>query len=104
MLSIDRCRKLIKAEAELSDEGIEEIRNSIYGLANVIVAVFPKQAHAGKLKRREKFGFADFLETLPPNEQDELDERAAIVQDGNNCSQDEAERAAITRYIEKKKN
>lgn len=35
MLSIEECRKLIDGSEEYSDKDIEEIRTTLYGLANL---------------------------------------------------------------------
>ncbi len=55
MLSIDRCRQILgPAARNLSDAQVEQLRDQLYGFADIVVAVF--------LERRQEQPAADRME------------------------------------------
>lgn len=48
MISIEECRKLIPREGEFTDEQIEEIRETLYGLAEISLEDYFKEKNLGK--------------------------------------------------------
>ncbi len=103
LISLDRCRKLLGADAAVSDEELTEIRESLYQLAHVVVSAYTEQHHAVDVGVASE-EFEEFLKRLPPEEQEEVEKRAAaLVQDKGMC-REKAERVAITEYIESQRN
>lgn len=50
MLSIQKCRELIPGSEKYTDEQIEEIRTTLYGLAELALDVYFKEKAEGKNK------------------------------------------------------
>jgi microsomal dipeptidase-like Zn-dependent dipeptidase len=48
MLSLEKCRELIPHEKELTDEQIEEIRETLYGLAELALESYFREKNLGK--------------------------------------------------------
>ena len=98
MLSLARCRKLLPGGYKnVSDEELLELLDELYALSEVIVAKAEDELSANRGR------FQAATEKLPPNERDEVDERAAIMEFDGGLRRDEAERAAIGRELKKKR-
>jgi len=104
MLSLNHCRKFIKTENDLSDEEIEEIRDSLYGLANIAVSEILQETNRTSGYKRESVKFKQFVESLASEDQSFVRQQVKEYQLLEQISVDEAERKAISSYIELKRN
>ena len=103
MLDLDRCRKLLGEDAAVTDEELVEIRESLYQLAHLLVTAYAEQDDAVKAVAASE-EFQKFLETLSPEKQDQLEIRATALCNDIGVTRDDAERMAITEYIETQRN
>lgn len=101
MLSIKRCRELIGANEEIADQEIERLRDQLYGLAAVVTDKLlaesdtrQKNNHVAA-QRGHSYEYIIALNMLTEDEQDDVDERAAIIEFEGNADRDTAERQAI---------
>jgi hypothetical protein len=102
MLSIKNCKKLMTANPSLEDREIESLRDSLYGLAHVVVERFksgatPSTTEIQQLKR-EDATFSEIVDNLPEDERNIVEERAAIMQFDGGCDRQTAEHYALRDY------
>jgi len=80
-LGIRACRQLLGAAAAgMSDGAIEQLRDQLYVVAELVIACGPQRRYAST--------------ALTNDHKDELDERAAIMEFDGNMNRTTAERAA----------
>lgn len=103
MLSVTECRKYLRNEEELTDEQIEKIRNSFVGLANIVLSDFMMETEKERSKEG-KTNFNETLEMLMPEEQEEVIRAAIQIQNEKGISWEKAEREAVSRFIQSKRN
>jgi len=96
MLNLDQCRKLIGADETVTDEELEQIREQVYMLANIVISDYINQSLSN-----DEFSnnFENFIRPLPPKKQRELKRRTVSIAESENLSLDEAERIVITKHI-----
>jgi hypothetical protein len=88
MVSLQRCRELLGCDGhDLSEPEIEGIREQILALARVAL-----RAYSAKPLRE----FSEALAGLDSVAQEEVEERAAVMEFEGNMSRDQAERLALS--------
>ena len=94
MLSLERCRKTLGDDAPPTDEDLERLRRDLYALARVAVSAFGSH-RAGE--RENTLNSA--LRLVPADEQETLEERAAIREYDGGRVRDDAERAVLSDSV-----
>ena len=88
MLSVEKCRKILGSNCDLSDSELESLRGQLYGLADISIGLFrTKKLSLPELEAR--------LSTLSDEERDEWEERAAILEYEAGLDRAEAETLAF---------
>ena len=59
MLSIEQCRTLLRPECQLSDDDLEQLRDRLYALADVVTTAFVEQRACDNGRPLSKRGVAD---------------------------------------------
>ena len=96
MLSLDKCRRILGPDCDLSDQDIERLRDQLCDLATVAIVVHEEQRQAGVVME----GNETKLRMIPEDDRDEVEERAAILEFDGGISKQEAERLAVQQYFE----
>ncbi len=107
MLSIKRCRELVKNGAILSNEQIKALRDTLYGCALIVVDAHqnqPATSHIKQPTRPEADRYKEALNLVPNDEHYEVEERAAIVEYEAGTSRKEAEQLAMKAFVSSTKN
>ena len=105
MVSIDRCRELLRKGPETSDTDLESSRDQLYLLADLVIDLLPGSTKSSSLSEgsdQNPQNFGDFLDALPIADQESIEERAAIRQFDGGLDRGDAERAAMVDYIKKR--
>ena len=94
MLSVAKCRKILGDDSSKTDAELEQLRNSLYDLAWVVVESMPQQRRRGcascgappvggvSLERRQPACRPEFTAMLTEEESYLAEERAAILEFG----------------------
>jgi len=93
MLSVARCRTLLPTEAkDWSDAQVEALRDQLYVLAGALLDDAGRTEVAASSMKTA-------LPLVPSDHRPALEERAAILEFDAGLSRDDAERAALTSYV-----
>lgn len=92
MLSLERCRQLLGDER--ADDDLERLRDSLYALADVVVAGFHETRPSAPTNP-----FRRALRLVPDEDHEALEERAAICEYDGGLGRDDAERAALSEIL-----
>ncbi len=102
MLSLQQCRKILDSSHSLSDSELEQYRNSLYGLADIVFNSWNKKYPNTKKNlpfQKPSVTFEEALNTLSDSEKSEAIERACIIEFDSGVSRKEAEEQALARYL-----
>ena len=96
MLPLDKCRRILGPDCDLSDQDIERLRDQLCDLAAVAIEDFEEQRQASEILtgNEEKLGM------VAEEDRYEVEERAAIREFLGGKSRSEAERLALKQYFE----
>jgi len=89
MLSIQRCRAILGADAPESDQDVEQLRDQLYAIASIWVdggTRIPASPSAG------------ILASLSEDARAEIEERAALMEFDGGLARSLAERAALSAF------
>ena len=104
MLSLDRCRKLLGPDVDLSDDELTRILTQLYAVADVALdqVLMPRAAtdKAGPTRPRP---FEATLRLVSDAERESLEERAAIQEYDGGLSRRDAERATLAALAKAKR-
>jgi len=93
MLSVAHCRTLLPTEAkDWSDAQVKALRDQLYVLAGILLDDAYHKGPAGNPMKTA-------LPLVPLEHSPDLEERAAILEFDAGLSRDDAERAALTGYV-----
>lgn len=90
-LSLSCIRELRPGAAGLSDEQVLELRDRMYDLANVVIAAYKAAPNT-----------APSLAEVPESDRPDIEERAAIFEFEANLTRMQAERLALSTYLQSK--
>lgn len=105
MLPLHQCRKILGPNCSLTDCQLDQLRDQLYALADIVVDAFCDQRtdiSGHDQPSSVNVGFADALRLLPVAERETLQERAAIMEFDGELQHSEAERAAFACYLKQK--
>jgi hypothetical protein len=98
MFSLERCRAIIRSGCSLDEKRLTQLRDQLYGLANVGVEELCRQRKNGQGHERDDSSPGEFraaISLLIESEREDVEERAAIIEFEGGADRDEAERKAI---------
>jgi hypothetical protein len=104
MLSVKRCREILGADATVTDERLEHLRDEMYALAGVVVERIAQSDPRPREVEQDRSGVRPLkaaLRLLPGDDTEDVEERAAIIEFEAGVDRDEAERRAIMGTIER---
>jgi len=106
VISIKRCREILGCHAPVDDQEIENLRDQLYGVADVIteeiLARTKRQQAADELSAEQGHDYNEYskaLGMLPEDERDDVEERAAIIEFEGQADREVAEKQAILATI-----
>jgi hypothetical protein len=99
MFSLEHCREILGVN-DLDDLELQQLRDQLYGLAEVITDEIKTFSTDDEREIQENHpihnnGFETALRILEPAEREEVEERAAIIEFEGRDNRDEAERKAV---------
>ncbi len=97
MLSIEECRRILGGGFEGSDGELENLRRSLYGIANGLVDAYRRNGVPPAPVEVSEIG--DAIVDLPVDIQEVVLERAAIMEFEGGVSRDKAERYSLARVL-----
>lgn len=103
MLSLQACRKILGPSCTLSDSQLEEMRNGLCVLADIVIEAsqIPPQANSDTIPGHKTATFEEMLDLLTEAEKETALERVAIMEHDGNLSRQEAESTLLTKMLEK---
>ncbi len=116
MLSLQRVRKLLGNQANLSDSNVELLREQLYVIADVVcenartkgptkqTAATESALVAANSVGRSHEMFETLVSTFLPTEREEVEERAAILEYDGGLSRADAERMALAEFCRRKED
>jgi hypothetical protein len=105
VFSIKRCREILGPNAPVEDQEIEQLRDQIYGLADIIAETLlsrTKSQAAIELADERTRDYNDYsvaLRMLSEDERDDVEERAAIIEFEAEADRETAEKRAIVAVL-----
>ena len=93
MLSLERCREILKKDCPSTDSSIESLRDQLYGLADIVIEHY-KARPTKRVQIALERELGEVL-ALPPSAREKWEERAAIMEFDGGLPRSEAENAAF---------
>ncbi len=101
LLNLEKCRFLLGTNCELTDSEVEQLRQEMYGLADVAIQVFRTQKIDDQARMAAKPGHS-CLSEIPEADRCTVEERAAIVEFEGGLKKPDAERLAFAEWAKSK--
>lgn len=98
MLTLQKCRSLLGADCKLTDAELEQLRQELYGFADVAVEAFCASRRANNGGSSTSQNVSECLSQIPEQERQGVEERAAILEYEANLTKPEAERQAFGEW------
>ena len=95
MLPLDKCRRILGPDCDISQPDLERLREQMCDLATVVIEGFEEQSQASRVLT----GNEEQLEMIPEEDRHEVEERAAIIEFLGGKSRSEAEQLALKQYF-----
>jgi hypothetical protein len=102
VLSLQKCRSLLGTDCKLTDSQVEQLRQEIYALSDVVIESFCAQKVYGAGSSAESQNVSGCLSGIPHPEREVVEERAAILEFEGCLKKSEAERQAFGEWAQSK--
>lgn len=103
LLDREKCRLLLGTDCKLTDSQLEQLRQEIYALSDVVLESFYAQKLSAAGRLRESQNISGCLSGIPHAERETVEERAAILEFERGLKRCEADRQAFGEWVESTK-
>jgi hypothetical protein len=102
VLSLQKCRVLLGTDCKLTDLEVEQLRQELYALSDVVFEAFRTQRKTDSQTGPPAKEPASCISVIPNVERDEVEERAAILEFEAGLRRPEAERQAFGEWAQRR--
>lgn len=103
LLDLEKCRLLLGTDCKLTDSQLEQLRQEIYALSDVVLESFCAQKLPGAGRTGKSQNISGCLNGIPHPEREAVEERAAILEFERGLKKSEADRQAFGEWVQSTK-
>jgi hypothetical protein len=103
LLDLEKCRALLGTDCKLTDSQLEQLRQEIYVLSDVVLESFCAQKLSAAGRTGKSQNISGCLNGIPHPEREAVEERAAILEFERGLNRPEAERQVFGEWVQSTK-